>query len=96
MFLLPAKPWLDKAQSDELSVSQLRKAINVSKASLRNEGSEAEENQFDGMDRADKWATTNRSVLESIDAETAQNLLEIRWAGVVEFIDQLKAKAAKK
>lgn len=82
--------WLEMAQKECWSVSQLRKAINMSKATQRNDGSEAEANDFEFMDKADKWATTKRKELGSIEPETARNLLEVRWVGVIQFIEELR------
>jgi len=88
--LQQAQEWLEKAQAGGWSVSQLRKAINVAKATQTNDASEAEQNEFEFMDKADKWATTKRESIVSVNAETARNLLEVRWVGVVRVIDELR------
>lgn len=92
--LAVAQEWLQKAQDGGWSVSQLRKAMRRAGAELTNDSSEAEQNEFEFMDKADKWATTNRTQLAAIDKDTARNLLEVRWCGVVQFIDELR-KIAK-
>lgn len=86
-----AQEWLEKAQEQGLTVSQLRKAINTSKATSVNDDERAEQNEFSFMDKADKWATTKKDTLKEIDAETAKNLLDVRWFGVVQMIDGLRA-----
>lgn len=88
--LAVAQNWLERAQDGEWSVSELRKAMRKSKAVLTNDESKAEQNEFEFMDKADKWATTKKSTLAAIDKDTARNLLEVRWCGVVQFIDELR------
>ena len=91
-----ARGWLEKAKEGGWSVSELRKQIRLSKATMLDNEPGPEENEFKLFDSADEWAARNsQRVLSGTGPEQARILLETRFLALVQMVDALREIAAK-
>jgi hypothetical protein len=84
-----AKGWLKKAEAGGWSCADLRQKALPATLNTR-PPSDPEDNPFDPLDTADKWATQHHAELKAITRERAQNLI-IRFRALIEFVDHLRA-----
>lgn len=81
-----AGAWLDRAQAESLSVSELRAAIIRAGATDAPPAEPPEQNPFAPLDEADKWAI--RAKAEGLHIPPAQRpMLRVRFTELIAFID---------
>lgn len=83
--------WLKRAQEEGWAVSKMREMVNRSLATSHKPGKPAEENYFEPLDEADKWA--HQHVADQLEPGAAKKLL-VRFSEIINYIDRLKAAAS--
>lgn len=91
--LAKAMTWLVQAEDKQWSVAELRTEINRAQATALPCNTPPEENPFEPLDHADKWAVTRKLASTKIEREEA-SMLVIRFAGLIEFIDRVRQIAS--
>ncbi len=85
-----ADEWLCSAEKLDWSCSDLRKHINLSLATVHAPETPAHENEFEGLDIADRWAKGSAGI--QLDSDRARKILS-RIQDLLAFIEKLKAAA---
>jgi hypothetical protein len=87
-----ALKWLADAKENNWRASELRKRVNMARATLHAPTKPAEENQYPELDKADAWAIRHaEDKIESRDAV----LLTTRFSALIKFLDNVRAAAER-
>jgi hypothetical protein len=87
-----ALKWLADAEQNNWRASELRKRVNMARATLHAPTKPAEENQYPELDKADAWAI--RHAEDRIETQEAA-FLTTRFAALIKFLDNVRAAAER-
>ncbi len=83
--------WLAVAKEHNWKVTEMRREVGLSLATIRPPTTRAEANPFEPIDRLDAWLG-GKPTLPEISPADARNQL-VRWQAIVEFVHQLESIA---